>query len=57
MKSTTPGNNNDILLREKSITVEDADQISFSDYIKKSVNLKQVLLEKRTYLPESWLGD
>lgn len=39
MKSTTPGNNNDILLREKSITVEDADQISFSDYIKKKRKL------------------
>ena len=34
MKSTTRGNNNDILLREKSITVDGADQISFSDYIK-----------------------
>lgn len=40
MKSTTPGNNNDILLREKSITVEDADQISFSDYIKKKRKLE-----------------
>ena len=40
MKSTTRGNNNDILLREKSITVDGADQISFSDYIKEKRKLE-----------------
>ena len=40
MKSTTRGNNNDILLREKSITVDGADQISFSNYIKEKRKLE-----------------
>ena len=40
MKSTMSKNNNDILLREKSITLEDTDQISFSDYIKEKRKLE-----------------
>ncbi len=40
MKSTKSEINNGILLHEKSITVEDANQISFSDYIKEKRKLE-----------------
>ena len=40
MKSTTLGNNNEILLREKSTTMEDTAQISFSNYIKEKRKLE-----------------